>query len=71
MPGAAAGVCGAGVDPGASDELSVEMPGISWLNLALQLHHFRLARAVFQFEECYMGDFVAPLCQPFPTLRLD
>ena len=52
MPGAAAGVK-QGVESGTSAELSVEMPG-TWLKLALQSHHSRLARAVYQFEDCRM-----------------
>jgi hypothetical protein len=37
---------------GVSAELSVEMPDVSRLKLTLQLHYFRLTRAVFQFEDC-------------------
>jgi hypothetical protein len=43
-----------GEESGASAELSVEMPAISWLKLALQLHLSRLARALFQCEDCRM-----------------
>jgi hypothetical protein len=40
---------------GASAELSVEMPDFPRLKLTLQLHYFRLARAVFQFEDLCLG----------------
>jgi hypothetical protein len=45
--GAAVGLREAEVDLG-------RLLGISMLKLALQLHYFRLARAVFRFEDCRM-----------------